>query len=206
MQRGASRYYDPKYVEAFKLECQAVRKVREEFGLKNLNVMIPFCRNVEECEKVTAIMAGEGLVRGKDFKVWLMAEIPSNIILADQFNKYVDGYSIGSNDLTMLILGCDRDNDTVSHIYDERNLAVRRAIRHLIEVAHKDGKTVSICGQAPSVYPEFCEFLIKSGIDSMSVNPDTVKFTKKLAAQLEQRIMLDALTGRGRVETENLDW
>lgn len=102
--RGASRYYDPKYVEAFKLECQAVRKVREEFGLKNLNVMIPFCRNVEECEKVTAIMAGEGLVRGKDFKVWLMAEIPSNIILADQFNKYVDGYSIGSNDLTMLIL------------------------------------------------------------------------------------------------------
>lgn len=204
--RGASRYYDPKYVEAFKLECQAVRKVREEFGLKNLNVMIPFCRNVEECEKVTAIMAGEGLVRGKDFKVWLMAEIPSNIILADQFNKYVDGYSIGSNDLTMLILGCDRDNDTVSHIYDERNLAVRRAIRHLIEVAHKDGKTVSICGQAPSVYPEFCEFLIKSGIDSMSVNPDTVKFTKKLAAQLEQRIMLDALTGRGRTETENLDW
>ena len=204
--RGASRYYDPKYVEAFKLECQAVRKVREEFGLKNLNVMIPFCRNVEEAEKVTAIMAGEGLVRGKDFKVWLMAEIPSNIILADQFNKFVDGYSIGSNDLTMLILGCDRDNDTVSHIYDERNLAVRRVIRHLIEVAHKDGKTVSICGQAPSVYPEFCEFLIKSGIDSMSVNPDTVKFTKKLAAQIEQRIMLDALTGRGRAESENLDW
>ena len=204
--RGASRYYDPKYVEAFKLECQAVRKVREEFGLKNLNVMIPFCRNVEEAEKVTAIMAGEDLVRGKDFKVWLMAEIPSNIILADQFNKFVDGYSIGSNDLTMLILGCDRDNDTVSHIYDERNLAVRRAIRHLIEVAHKDGKTVSICGQAPSVYPEFCEFLIKSGIDSMSVNPDTVKFTKKLAAQIEQRIMLDALTGRGRTESENLDW
>ena len=204
--RGASRYYDPKYVEAFKLECQAVRKVREEFGLKNLNVMIPFCRNVEEAEKVTAIMAGEGLVRGKDFKVWLMAEIPSNIILADQFNKFVDGYSIGSNDLTMLVLGCDRDNDTVSHIYDERNLAVRRAIRHLIEVAHKDGKTVSICGQAPSVYPEFCEFLIKSGIDSMSVNPDTVKFTKKLAAQIEQRIMLDALTGRGRAESENLDW
>ncbi len=204
--RGASRYYDPKYVEAFKLECQAVRKVREEFGLKNLNVMIPFCRNVEEAEKVTSIMAGEGLVRGKDFKVWLMAEIPSNIILADQFNKFVDGYSIGSNDLTMLILGCDRDNDTVSHIYDERNLAVRRAIRHLIEVAHKDGKTVSICGQAPSVYPEFCEFLIKSGIDSMSVNPDTVKFTKKLAAQIEQRIMLDALTGRGRAESENLDW
>ncbi len=204
--RGASRYYDPKYIEAFKLECMAVCKVREEFGLKNLNVMIPFCRNVEECEKVTSIMADCGLARGKDFKVWLMAEIPSNIILADQFNKYVDGYSIGSNDLTMLVLGCDRDNDTVSHIYEERNLAVKRAIRHLIEVAHKDGKTVSICGQAPSVYPEFCEFLIKSGIDSISVNPDTVKFTKKLVAQVEQRVMLDALTGRGRAEVEDLEW
>lgn len=204
--RGASRYYDPKYIEAFKLECQAVVKVREEFGLKNLNVMIPFCRNVEECEKVVKIMAECGLERGKDFKVWLMAEIPSNIILSDQFNKYVDGYSIGSNDLTMLVLGCDRDNDTVSHIYDERNLAVRRAVRHLIEVAHSEGKTVSICGQAPSVYPEFCEFLIKSGIDSISVNPDTVKFTKKLVAQVEQRVMLDALTGRGRKEVEELDW
>lgn len=204
--RGASRYYDPKYIEAFKLECQAVVKVREEFGLKNLNVMIPFCRNVEECEKVVKIMAECGLEHGKDFKVWLMAEIPSNIILADQFNKYVDGYSIGSNDLTMLVLGCDRDNDTVSHIYDERNLAVRRAVRHLIEVAHSEGKTVSICGQAPSVYPEFCEFLIKSGIDSISVNPDTVKFTKKLVAQVEQRVMLDALTGRGRKEVEELDW
>ena len=204
--RGASRYYDPKYIEAFKLECQAVVKVREEFGLKNLNVMIPFCRNVEECEKVVKIMAECGLERGKDFKVWLMAEIPSNIILADQFNKYVDGYSIGSNDLTMLVLGCDRDNDTVSHIYDERNLAVRRAVHHLIEVAHSEGKTVSICGQAPSVYPEFCEFLIKSGIDSISVNPDTVKFTKKLVAQVEQRVMLDALTGRGRKEVEELDW
>ena len=204
--RGASRYYDPNYIEAFKLECQAVVKVREEFGLKNLNVMIPFCRNVEECEKVVKIMAECGLERGKDFKVWLMAEIPSNIILADQFNKYVDGYSIGSNDLTMLVLGCDRDNDTVSHIYDERNLAVRRAVRHLIEVAHSEGKTVSICGQAPSVYPEFCEFLIKSGIDSISVNPDTVKFTKKLVAQVEQRVMLDALTGRGRKEVEELDW
>ena len=204
--RGASRYYDPKYIDAFKLECLAVRKVREEFGLKNLHVMIPFCRNVEECEKVVNIMASCGLARGKDFKVWLMAEIPANIILADQFNKYVDGYSIGSNDLTMLVLGCDRDNDTVSHIYDERNLAVKRAIRHLIDVAHKDGKTVSICGQAPSVYPEFCEFLIKSGIDSISVNPDTVKFTKKLVAQVEQRVMLDALTGRGRVESEDLTW
>jgi pyruvate,water dikinase len=204
--RGASRYYDPRYSEAFKLELQAVRKVREEYGFKNLHVMIPFCRTVEEADKVTKIMAEEGLQRNADFKVWLMAEIPSNIILADQFNKYVDGYSIGSNDLTMLVLGCDRDNDTVAHIYDERNLAVRRAIRHLIEVAHKDGKTVSICGQAPSVYPEFAEFLIRSGIDSLSVNPDTVKFTKKMVAHVEQNIMLTALTKRGRAEPPEYEW
>lgn len=204
--RGASRYYDPKYIEAFKLEIKAVLKVREEFGLKNLHVMIPFCRTVEECEKVTNLMAQEGLARSADFKVWLMAEIPSNIILADQFNKYVDGYSIGSNDLTMLILGCDRDNDTVSDIFDERNLSIRRAIKHLIETAHKDGKTVSICGQAPSVYPEFTEFLVRSGIDSISVNPDKVKFTKKMVAQVEQRIMLDALTGRGRIVDTDLTW
>ncbi len=204
--RGASRYYDPTYIEAFKLELKAVRKVREEFGFKNLNVMLPFCRTIDECEKIVKIMAEEGLQRSADFKVWLMAEIPSNIILADQFNQYVDGYSIGSNDLTMLILGCDRDNDTVAHIYDERNLAVRRAIRHLIEVAHRDGKTVSICGQAPSVYPDFTEFLIRSGIDSVSVNPDAVKATKKMVAQLEQRIMMDALTGRGIAEKEDYTW
>ena len=154
----------------------------------------------------TRIMAENGLARSADFKVWLMAEIPANIILADQFNKFVDGYSIGSNDLTMLILGCDRDNEIVQHIYDERSLAVRRAVRHLIEVAHKDGKTVSICGQAPSVYPEFCEFLVKSGIDSISVNPDAVVSTKKMVAQLEQRILLDAVTGRGRVDNNELEW
>lgn len=204
--RGASRYYDPKYIEAFRLELKAVRKVREEYGLKNLHVMIPFCRNVDEAEKITKMMAEEGLERNADFKVWLMAEIPSNIILADKFNKYVDGYSIGSNDLTMLVLGCDRDNDTVAHIYDERNLAVKRAIRHLIEVAHSEGKTVSICGQAPSVYPEFAEFLIKSGIDSISVNPDTVKFTRKMVAQVEQKIMLDALTNRGKSEDNDYNW
>ncbi len=204
--RGASRYYDPKYIEAFKLEIRAVRKVREEYGLRNLNVMIPFCRTVDECEKVIHIMESEGLHRGPDFKVWLMAEIPSNIILADQFNKYVDGYSIGSNDLTMLVLGCDRDNDTVSHIFDERNLAVRRAIKHLIEVAHRDGKTVSICGQAPSVYNDYAEFLVRAGIDSISVNPDKVISTKKTVAQIEQRMMLDALTGRGRVTDTDVIW
>lgn len=204
--RGASRYYDPAYEPAFRLELKAIKKVREEYGLKNLNVMIPFCRTVKEAELVTAMMAEEGLERNQDFKVWLMAEIPSNIILADKFNKFVDGYSIGSNDLTMLVLGCDRDNETIQSIYDERNLAVRRSIKHLIDVAHKDGKTVSICGQAPSVYPDFCEFLVKNGIDSISVNPDAVKSTKHMVAQLEQRIMLDAMTGRGRVDQEDYNW
>ena len=204
--RGASRYYDPKYIEAFKLELAAVRKVREEYGFMNLHVMIPFCRSIEEIIKVTALMAEQGLKRSADFKVWLMAEIPSNIILADKFNEYIDGYSIGSNDLTMLVLGCDRDNETVAHIYNERDLAVKRAIRHLIEVAHKDGKTVSICGQAPSVYPDFAEFLIKSGIDSISVNPDAVKATRKMVAQVEQRLMLDKLTGRGIADKEDYTW
>jgi pyruvate,water dikinase len=204
--RGASRYYDPKYLPAFKLELAAIKKVREEFRFKNLQVMIPFCRTVKEAETITGIMAEEGLVRSADFKIWLMAEIPSNIILADQFCKFVDGFSIGSNDLTMLVLGCDRDNDTVQHIYDERNLAVKRAIRHLIDVAHAHGKTVSICGQAPSVYPELCEFLIKSGIDSISVNPDAVIATKHMAAQIEKRMMMDAMTGRGKEDSEDYTW
>ncbi|MEM2935663.1 MAG: phosphoenolpyruvate synthase [Candidatus Bathyarchaeia archaeon] len=203
--RGASRYYDPKYVEAFKLEVRAVKKVRDEFGLKNLWVMVPFCRRVEEMEKIDKIFEEEGLHRGPDFKVWLMAEIPSNCILADKFNKYVDGYSIGSNDLTMTILGCDRDNETVARLFDERDLAVKRAIRLLIQLAHRDGKTVSICGQAPSVYPEFTEFLVRSGIDSVSVNPDAVVSTRKHVASVEQRITIDKLTGRGKAEDPDLD-
>jgi pyruvate,water dikinase len=203
--RGASRYYDPKYIEGFKLEVKAVKKVREEYGLKNLHVMIPFCRRVEEMEKINKILEEEGLVRSLDFKVWLMAEIPSNCLIADKFNKYVDGYSIGSNDLTMTILGCDRDNETVAHLFDERDLAVKRAIRLLIKLAHRDGKTVSICGQAPSVYPEFTEFLIKSGIDSVSVSPDMVISTRKLVAMVEQRLILDKTTGKGLAEDQNLD-
>ena len=204
--RGASRYYDPKYIEAFKLELAAVKKVREEFGLKNLNVMIPFVRTVDEARKVTAIMRDQGLVRSADFKVYMMAEIPSNIILADQFNEFVDGYSIGSNDLAMLILGCDRNNDTVASLFDERNLAVKRVIRHLIKAAHKDGRTVSICGQAPSEYPEFTNFLIQSGIDYVSVNPDMVKATKRNVAHFEQRIMLDKATGRGLQDPTDYEW
>ncbi|MGK4058692.1 phosphoenolpyruvate synthase [Loigolactobacillus coryniformis] len=204
--RGASRYYDPKYIAAFKLELAAVKKVRNEFGLKNLNVMIPFVRTVAEAQKVTTIMHNEGLVRNADFKVYMMAEIPANIILADQFNQFIDGYSIGSNDLTMLILGCDRNNDTVASLFDERNLAVKRAIHHLIATAHKDGKTVSICGQAPSEYPDFTNFLIQSGIDYVSVNPDMVKETKRNVAHFEQRIMLDKATGRGLQDQTDYDW
>lgn len=204
--RGASRYYDPKYIEAFKLELAAVKKVRQEFQLKNLNVMIPFVRTVAEADKVTNLMAAAGLHRGPDFKVYMMAEIPSNIILADQFNKYVDGYSIGSNDLAMLILGCDRNNDTVAHLFDERNLAVKRAISHLIKAAHQDNKTVSICGQAPSEYPELASFLIQQGIDYISVNPDMVKETKQNVARIEQRIILDNATGKGRQAVESYAW
>lgn len=204
--RGASRYYDPEYIEAFKLEIKAVKKVREAFRLKNLWVMIPFCRTVEECRRVVEIMKEEGLEKGPDFKIWLMAEIPSNIILADKFSEFIDGFSVGSNDLTMLTLGADRDNDRVAHIFDERDLAVKRSIRHLIEVAHAKGKTVSICGQAPSVYPDFTEFLIKSGIDSVSVNPDAVKSTKHLVAHVEQKILLEKATGKGMEESEDLEW
>lgn len=200
--RGASRYYDPKYIKAFKLELAAIKKVREEFQLKNLNVMIPFVRTVTEVERVTQLMKDEGLYRGPDFKVYMMAEIPSNIILADQFNKYVDGYSIGSNDLAMLILGCDRNNDMIAHLFDERNLAVKRAISHLIKIAHQGNKTVSICGQAPSEYPELAAFLIQQGIDYISVNPDMVKATKRNVASIEQRIILDNATGKGRQNTE----
>lgn len=204
--RGASRYYDPKYVEGFKLELEAVKKVRNYFGLKNLNVMVPFVRKVDEIRKVTALMQAAGLERNSDFKVYMMAEIPSNIILADQFNQYVDGYSIGSNDLTMLILGCDRNNDTVAPLFDERNLAIKRAIRHLITVAHHDGKTVGICGQTPSEYPQFTNFLIQSGIDYVSVNPDMVTETKYNVAHFEQRILLDKATGRGLQDPTNYEW
>jgi pyruvate,water dikinase len=169
--------------------------------------MLPFVRTLEEVRKVVQIIEGEGLKRSPDFKIWLMAEIPSNVILADQFNRFIDGYSIGSNDLTMLILGCDRDNATVGHIFDERDLAVKRAIRHLVEVAHRDGKTVSICGQAPSVYgPEFIRFLVESGIDSMSVNPDAVAQVRKWVAGIEQRLILEKSLGRGVLEDPQLGW
>ncbi len=188
--RGVSRYISKEYEKAFRLECKAIKKVREEYKLKNVWVMLPFVRTTWEVEKVLKIMEEEGLKRSKDFKVWLMAEVPSNIFLADEFCKLCDGFSIGSNDLTQLILGADRDSEILAKMgyFDERNEAVKRAIKMLIETAHKYGKTVSICGQAPSVYPEFTEFLVSCGIDSISVNPDVVVKTRKLVYELEKKL------------------
>jgi len=173
--RGASRYYDEKYAPAFALECEAIKRVREQFGLTNVIVMIPFCRTLDEGKNVLSIMKKFGLERGKNgLKVFVMAEIPANIILVDEFAKLFDGFSIGSNDLTQLTLGLDRDNGTLSHIGNEKNEAVRILIKQLIAGAHKRKRKVGICGQAPSDFPDYAEWLMKEGIDSISVTPDTV--------------------------------
>jgi len=173
--RGASRYYDPKYKPGFALECKAMRKVREEMGLTNLKLMIPFCRTIEEGEKVLAEMKKHGLERGKNhLQVYVMCEIPSNVILGEEFCKIFDGFSIGSNDLTQLTLGVDRDSELVRHVYDERNEAVKKLIRQIIRIGKEKHRKVGICGQAPSDFPEFARFLAAEGIDSMSLNPDTV--------------------------------
>ncbi|MBU1613390.1 phosphoenolpyruvate synthase, partial [Patescibacteria group bacterium] len=165
--RGASRYYDPKYKAGFALECAALKKAREVWGLKNIIVMVPFCRTVDEGKKVLAVMKQFGLERGKSgLQIYMMCEVPSNVILAKEFSKIFDGFSIGSNDLTQLTLGVDRDSALVSHVYDENNLAVKTLIRQVIHSAHKYGCKVGICGQAPSDYPEFAEFLVREGIDS----------------------------------------
>jgi pyruvate,water dikinase len=193
--RGCSRYVKKDFEEAFRLEVRAILKVRNEMGLTNLWVMLPFVRTIDETKRIIAIMKEEGLERSKDFKLWLMAELPCNIFLADKFGELVDGFSIGSNDLTQLIMGADRDSDILAQMgyFDERNEAILRAIEHLIKVAHSMGKTVSICGQAPSVYPEFTEFLVRNGIDSISLNPDTVVATTKMIAQVEKKIMMERL-------------
>lgn len=186
--RGASRYYDPKYKKAFKLECRAIKKARERWGLKNIIVMVPFCRTVEEGKRVLEVMAQSGLKRGKDgLEIYVMCEIPSNVILAKQFAKIFDGFSIGSNDLTQLTLGVDRDSELVSHIYDERNQAVKDLISQVIRDAHESDCKVGICGQAPSDYPEFADFLVEEGIDSISLNPDTVLPTLRRVARKEKR-------------------
>ncbi|MBU1202494.1 phosphoenolpyruvate synthase [Patescibacteria group bacterium] len=173
--RGASRYYSPKYLAAFELECKALVKVRKEMGLKNLKIMVPFCRTVEEGKKVLRIMAEHGLKRGVDgLEVYVMCEIPSNVILAEEFCQIFDGFSIGSNDLTQLTLGVDRDSELVAHVYDERNESVKQLIRQVIAIAKKNKRKIGICGQAPSDFPDFAQFLVGEGIDSISLNPDTV--------------------------------
>ncbi|MFA6553486.1 MAG: phosphoenolpyruvate synthase [Patescibacteria group bacterium] len=173
--RGASRYYDPKYEAGFALECEAIRRVREVMGLFNLKVMVPFCRTVEEGKKVVATMKKYGLERGKKgLDVYVMCEIPSNVILADEFSKVFDGFSIGSNDLTQLTLGVDRDSELVAHDYDERNAAVTTLVSQVIKSAKKNHRKMGFCGQAPSDFPEFAQFLARERIDSISLNPDTV--------------------------------
>ena len=193
--RGCSRYVSDNYREAFICELKAIKKVRNEMGMKNLNVMLPFVRTVEEAKEIVEMMESMGLKRNKDFHLYFMAEIPANIIMADEFSKYCDGFSIGSNDLTQLTMGADRDSDILGRMgyFDERNDAVKRSISHLIKVAHENGKTVGICGQGPSVYPEFTEFLVREGIDYVSLNPDTVVKTKKMIASVEQKIILESL-------------
>jgi pyruvate,water dikinase len=189
--RGASRYYSEAYKEAFGLECKAIRRVREKMGLKNVVVMVPFCRTVEELRKVKGVMEEYGLMRGKEgLELYLMAEVPSNIILAEEFSKYIDGFSIGSNDLTQLTLGLDRDSALVSHIYDERNEAVKGMLRMLITSAKKTKTKVGICGQGPSDFPDFAQFLVELGIDSISVTPDSLLKTRRAIAEVEKSLVM----------------
>lgn len=186
--RGASRYYSSEYKEAFGLECRAIKKVREEMGLKNVVVMIPFCRTVTELKKVHEVMQEYGLKRGEaGLELFLMAELPSNVLMADEFAKHIDGFSIGSNDLTQLTLGLDRDSSLVAHIYDERNEAVKRTIQMLIETAKKHKVKVGICGQGPSDFPDFAQFLVDLGIDSISVTPDSLVKTVKAISEVEKK-------------------
>ncbi len=192
--RGASRYYSEKYKEAFGLECKAIKRVRDEYGLTNITVMIPFCRTKNELKKVLQTMEEFDLKRGENgLEVYLMAELPANIMLAEEFAEDVDGFSIGSNDLTQLTLGLDRDSSLVSHVYDERNEAVKRMILMLLEKAAKTGTKVGICGQAPSDFPDFAEFLVSNGIDTISVTPDSVLKTLHSISKLEKGMKANTL-------------
>ncbi len=187
--RGASRYYSAAYKEAFGMECKAIKKVRETMGLDNVVVMIPFCRTVNELLKVYDVMEEFGLKRGEDgLEVYLMAEVPSNVILADQFAQHIDGFSIGSNDLTQLVLGLDRDSSLVAELYNERNEAVKMMISNLIKSAKKAGVKVGICGQGPSDYPDFAQFLVEEGIDSISVTPDSFMKTVNAIKEIENKL------------------
>jgi len=187
--RGASRYYAGSYREAFGLECMAMKKARDEMGLKNIKLMIPFCRTVEEGKAVISEMKKYGLVQGKNgLEIYVMCEIPSNVILADDFAKIFDGFSIGSNDLTQLTLGLDRDSELISRLYDERNPAVKRLIWEVIHKAKRNKVKIGICGQGPSDHPDFAQFLVKCGIDSISLNPDTVLKTTLSILEMENKL------------------
>jgi pyruvate, water dikinase len=186
--RGASRYYHEKFRGAFCLECEAIKLARNEFGLKNVIVMVPFCRTLKEADKVLHLLAENGLVRGRGgLEIYMMCEIPSNVVLAEKFAERFDGFSIGSNDLTQLVLGVDRDSAELAELFDERNEAVKSAIHDVIRAAHKKDCKVGICGEAPSNYPEIAAFLVKCGIDSISVNPDRFVETKKIVAKAERK-------------------
>jgi pyruvate,water dikinase len=181
--RGASRYYDERYREGFALECAAIRRVREEMGLVNAAVMIPFCRTLEEGRRVLAEMEKNGLVRGRDgLLVYVMCEIPNNVILAEQFAELFDGFSIGSNDLTQLTLGVDRNSELLAHVFDERDPGVKALIAHVIEAAHRKGRSVGLCGEAPSNDPAFAVWLADQKIDSISLNPDALPKVARLLA------------------------
>jgi pyruvate,water dikinase len=197
--RGASRYYDPRYADGFALECAALLRARRDLGLTNIKIMIPFCRTVDEGRHVLAVMAQNGLRQGEDgLEVYAMCEVPSNAILAEEFLRVFDGFSIGSNDLTQLTLGLDRDSGTVAHLFDERSDAVRWMIARAIAAARRVGKPIGICGQAPSDYPEFAAWLVSEGIDSISLNPDVAIATTLRVFAAETASAVPALSGSAR--------
>jgi pyruvate,water dikinase len=188
--RGASRYYNEKFKEAFLLECKAIKKVRQEFGIDNVQVMVPFARTVEEGKKVLEIMKEGGLVRGENgLKVFMMCEIPANVVLAEQFLEIFDGFSIGSNDLAQLTLGLDRDNSEIASIGNEENEAVKRLIANAIKICKEKGKYSGICGQGASDFSDFAEFLVEQGIESISLNPDSIIKTMMVVLEKERQLL-----------------
>ncbi len=203
--RGAFRYR--KEPEIFRLECLAIKKVREEYNLKNVHVMIPFVRTMADLVDTKKLMEESGLRKGPDFRLWIMVEVPNTVFLIDKFIEAgIDGISFGTNDLTMLILGIDRDDASIQEIYDERDSGVLRALAHVIRECNKHGVTTSICGQAPSVYPEYSEFLVRQGATSVSVNPDTVVATRRLIATIEQKILLEKALGTRAEGSDEHKW
>ena len=185
--RGAARYAHPAYEEGFALECRALARVRVEMGLTNVKVMVPFCRRLEEADRVIAAMARHGLERGRDgLEIYVMCEIPNNVLLVDEFAQRFDGFSIGSNDLTQLTLGVDRDSPLVAFDFDERDPGMLAFLRQAVEGARRNGRPCGICGQAPSDYPEIAEFLVRLGIDSISLTPDSVLRTLRAVVELER--------------------